>query len=110
MSSSGALISMTPREGMRPSESGSSALDFWSGRDQRAVGKARADATWMNNAAYFRFEFLADGIEKIREAGIVGRFPYADAAYVCVAQIREKTLDMFIGGQDLIITQMTPDC
>ena len=62
----------------------------------------------MNNAAHLWFEFLADEIEKIRQVRIVGRFLHADAAYVRVAQICEKTLDMCVVGQRLIITQTGP--
>jgi len=89
-SSSGALISRTLREGTFPSASGSSALDFLVCGYQRAVREARANAVRVNNAAHFRFELFADEIEKIGKAGIVGCFLHSDAAYVRVAQVREK--------------------
>jgi hypothetical protein len=75
---------------------------------QRAVRKASTDTARMNNAADPWFELLADDIEKIRQVGIVGRFLHADTAYVRVAQIREKTVDMCVVGQRLIITQTRP--
>ena len=59
----------------------------------------------MYDATHLRFELLADDGEKIRQVGIVGRFLHAYAARVRIAQIREKTLDMCVVGQRLIIAQ-----
>ncbi len=80
---------------------------FLVGGYQCAVRKARADAARMNNAAHLRFELLADDIEKIRQVRIVGRFLHAHAADVRVAKIREKTLDVCVVWQRLIIAQRT---
>ena len=80
---------------------------FLVGGYQRAVRQARADAARMNNAAHLRFELLADAVEEIRQVRIVGRFLHAHAARMCVAQIREKTLDMCVVWQRLIIAQRT---
>ena len=54
-------------------------------RYQRAIRQAGANTPGMNNAAHARLEFLADDIEKVRQAGVAGRFLHADAADMRVA-------------------------
>jgi hypothetical protein len=75
---------------------------------QGPIGKARPDAPGMDNAAHRRFEFLANEVQEIRKVRIIGGLFYAHPAYMRVAEVCEKTLDMCVFWQVSIIAQKKP--